>query len=270
MDLVAEHGARAQSRIRADAAVAADGRAFEMRERRDRGVRHVDVLQHAVRPDAHAVAQRDAALEHATDVDTHVATADEIAAKLEPRRVRDPGSALQQRVGASREDDPLGLDQLGAIVHATHLSRVGRERRFDGHAVGDRHRNRIGQVVLLLRVVRAERRDPARERAGRRGHHAGVDLVKRALVRRGVAVLDDGPDAAGAVAHDATQPTRIGGLRGEKPQSALPRRCDDRGEPIHGHQGTSPSTTRSTPSAGSFGNATRTASPVPRGGSCNA
>ena len=78
--------------------------------------------------------------------------------------------------------------------------------RFDLHAVRDRHGDHVGQVVLALRVVRLQRGDPAGERLGRRGHHAGIDLVDAQLLGRRVALLDDAAHVAVRIAQDAAEP----------------------------------------------------------------
>ena len=64
-------------------------------------------------------------------------------------------------------------------------------RRDDGHILGARHRDDVRDVVLALRVVRRQRADPLLHERGRRRHHARVDLVDRALLGVGVALLDD-------------------------------------------------------------------------------
>ena len=57
---------------------------------------------HAVGADAHAVAELDAALEDAADVDLDVAAADELAAHVEARRVGQAHARLHQRVARRR------------------------------------------------------------------------------------------------------------------------------------------------------------------------
>src|SRR5262245_35872442 len=86
--VLGEARAGAQPRIGTDAAVRADLRGLELRERGDHGVRpERDVTQYAVRPDAHPVAEADFALEHAVDVDRDVAPALEQAAHVDARRI---------------------------------------------------------------------------------------------------------------------------------------------------------------------------------------
>jgi hypothetical protein len=59
---------------------------------------------------------------------------------------------------------------------STSQAFVGLRRRHR-HALADRQADDVGQVILALRVVVAQRRQPALERRGRRGHEAGVDLA---------------------------------------------------------------------------------------------
>ena len=118
-----------------------------------------------------------------------------------PRRSKRSGSAIQvpatsSASAARRWTTPLQRDELRAVVDAADVALVGGGECGDGHAVGHRHRDDVGQVELALRVVRLQRRHPAGEQRGRRGQHAGVDLADRALLGCRVLLLDDGPHGA--------------------------------------------------------------------------
>ena len=128
----------------------------------------------------------------------------------------------------------------------------------------------VGQVELALRVVVGERGDPLAQQRGRRRQHAGVDLVdrrarpasrraprrSRARCRRRRERCGRGPRGSPRARSAARGGRRAAHLRDA-------RRTSPRGSA--GNRRWRP---RVTPSAGSAASATRTASPVPRGGSC--
>ncbi|OIQ86786.1 hypothetical protein GALL_313750 [mine drainage metagenome] len=87
-------------------------------------------------------------------------------------------------------------------------------------AVGASQRDDVGQVILALRVVAAQRADPAAQRGARRGDDAGVDFGDRTLGGGRVLVLDDALHAPGGVAHDAAVAGGVVELDAEQPQRA--------------------------------------------------
>ena len=60
------------------------------------------IADHAVRADAHAVAELDLAFEDAVDVDLDVAAAAQLAAQVEARRVGQAHAGFHQRLGLAR------------------------------------------------------------------------------------------------------------------------------------------------------------------------
>ena len=76
------------------------------------------VAQHAVRADAHAVAQRDLPFEHAAHVDEDVAAADERAAQVEARGIGQRNAGFEQAARLLALPAPLELGLLHAAVHA--------------------------------------------------------------------------------------------------------------------------------------------------------
>ena len=151
-----------QPRVGADAAAGADVGVLEVRERRDlRAGADGHVLQHAMRADRDVVAQRHRALEHAADVDAHVAAAGRACrgCRCAPdRRSRCPRAAASPPRAL---DDALDRGELRAIVDAENVALVGGEMALDGNALGHRHGDDVGEVELALRVVGLERADPA-------------------------------------------------------------------------------------------------------------
>ena len=211
------------------------------------------------------------ALEHAADVDPHVAAAAEACRAR--RCAQDRPCARPARISALRHarlHDALDRRELRAIVDAQHVVSSCRRCTPRPRALGHRQRDDVGQVVLALRIVVAQRRRPSAA-AARSGaaSDAGVDLVDRPLARRRVLLLDD--RAHGARRHRARRgPVRRGRRRarsgardGRRPRA---RRAPQRSPT--GISGQSPFATSVTPSSGNAASATRTASPVPRGGSC--
>ena len=224
----AEVGAGPQPRIRADAGIGADDRAVDVRERMDhRAGRDGRVADHAMRADHDAVAERDAAFEDAADVDLHVAAAHQLAALVEPRRVRQAHAGVHQRLGAPALQAPLELGELRRAVDAEHFGFVGRRHGHHRHAVCHSERNDIGQVVLVLGVVVGQLLEPAFEVARRRGHHAGVDLADESLRLGRILVLDDRAHLF-AVAHDAAVAGGVGELDRQQCQAFAAARGDER------------------------------------------
>ena len=141
--------------------------------------------------------------------------------------------------------------------------------RGDRHPGGARVPDDVGQVELALRVVVGEPGHPLAQPRGRRRQHAGVDLVdgpfgrrsrraprrSRALARRRRGRCGRGPSG---------RPRARSAARGDRRRRSPRSRRTSRAA----ISGQSPFATTVTPSAGSAASATRTASPVPRGGSC--
>src|SRR5690242_17475602 len=228
VDLLSKVCAGSEARVRADAAVPTDRRRIEVRERLDEGAGpDGHVAQHAVGADVCPVVEAYVSLEDAADVDGHIATADDVAADVDARWVDDRRAGHHQHRSAAALYDPLEQGELRAVVDAEHRALVGHDVRGHGHAFGNRHGDDVGKVILLLRVVRSEALDPAREQRGRRRDEAAVDLVDRALALRGVALLDDRLHAAGLVAHDAPEPEWAAHARGQQRQAILLRELRD-------------------------------------------
>jgi len=86
---------------------------------------------------------------------------------------------------------PLELGELRLAVDAERLPGGPGLHRAHRDAFADGGRDHVGQVVLALRVVVAEAREPAREMPRRQDHDPGVHLAQGAFGRSGVLLLDD-------------------------------------------------------------------------------
>src|SRR5260363_84103 len=96
MDFIIERRARTQARVRADHRTRADIRLLNMGERADHGA-GIDhgIFEHAVRPDAHAVTQHNAAFKNAIHINRYIASAFERAAHVDARRIRQPHAIVE-------------------------------------------------------------------------------------------------------------------------------------------------------------------------------
>ena len=151
-----------QSRERADQGFFADLHAdlltVHVGEWMDHGTSgNAGVRDDAVRADGYAVAQRNAALEHAVDVDLHVLAALQPAAQVEAGRVGQPHARPPSaNVRLPQLECALQLRQLQRAVDAFNLQRVGRRDGDHADRVGHGQPDDIGEVVLALRVLVGE------------------------------------------------------------------------------------------------------------------
>ena len=178
----AERGAGAQARIRADAATRTDVGFVDVAEGLDAAAcGDFDVAQHAVGADADAFAEHDLALEHAIDIDGHVAPAREAAAHVDARRIRQRGARLHQACGRLPLENALELGQLRLAVDAQRFPGRAGLRRTDRHLVRHRGRDHVGEVILLLRVLVLQAGEPGFRRAV--GNTMMPVLISRARAR---------------------------------------------------------------------------------------
>jgi hypothetical protein len=225
------------------------------------------VGQEAVRADPHVVAQAHVALEDAVDVDLHVLAAGERAAHVEARRVRQPHALLHQRAGLAQLVGALELRQLQRAVDAVHFHRLGGRRGHHRAPVRHRELHDVGEVVLLLRVVVGQAREPGFQLRGGHGHEAGVDLADPALLLAGILVLHDRLDRV-AAPHDAPVARGVGHLHGQQREPLAAALVHQRLQGLGRIRGTSPLRISAMPSSGSTGTTCCTAWPVPSCGSC--
>ena len=134
-------------------------------------------------------------------------------------------AGVQQPADDAAPQDALRLGQLQPRVDPEHLLHVGHAQGGHRLAPGGRRRRQGGQVHLTVRR-RTHLGQAPPEPGGVESAEAAVDLPDAALRRRGVALLDDGPDgpAGPALPDDAPVAARIVQLAGDQGQGcALPR-----------------------------------------------
>ena len=106
----------------------------------------------------------------------------------------------------------------GLLTPSTSVSLSG-WRGHHRHALGHGHGDDVGQVVLALRVVVLQRGDPALQRRGGRGHHAGVDLADARAAPALASLCSTMPRTlAGSVAQDAAVAGGVGQFDGQQRQ----------------------------------------------------
>ena len=159
-------------------------------------------------------------------IDRNVAAAGKRPAHVDARGIGQRHAGVEQGLGLEPLKAALDRGQVAPAVDAQSLGHIRRARRRHFHAITDGQRDHIGQEILADRVVGADRREPAHERGGRRGHDAGVDLADGLLLRCGLVVLDDGGDRAIGGTHDASVAGGIIEIDGKERQGAAPRMLD--------------------------------------------
>ena len=180
------------------------------------------VLDPAERADAHAVAEFDIALEHHVDIDLDIAPHPHRAADVDARRIGHPRTIGAQGLYLAQLEGALQSRQLPRIVRAFGFKRIGDDHDLRRRIFVRRRGEHVGEVVLALRVVVAQVFQPALERGGICGDHAGVDQADAALVLVGILLFDDRGHAALGVAQDAAV---TGWIRQVGREHGQPARC---------------------------------------------
>src|SRR5882762_3075411 len=213
---------RADASVGADAAVRADVGVLQVTESFDaRAGAYRHALQHAIRADRHAVTQLHFVFKHAIHVDRHIAAAGKTPAHVAARWIGERHPLLQERSGKSALVDALQLGELAAAVHSERLPhRVCMDCRHR-YALLRCERDDIGEVILLLRVIVLQLREPGLELLRRCHDDAGVDLAEGALPCVGVFFLDYSHHLF-SISQDAPVSSGIVERRGQKAQ---PRPC---------------------------------------------
>src|SRR5690606_9471791 len=170
---------------------------------------HRTESDHAPRTDAASPGDAHVRLDHHVGLDAHVLL-DPGGAGIDERDAR-----LHERAVLALAQHRFRAGELRPIVHAGNLfgGHLHRHRRRAGAM---RRLDQIGEVVLSLGVVLADRAERAEEEARIDVVDAAVALVDRPLLRRGVLLLHDAHDDAVLVAHHAAIARGILETHGEK------------------------------------------------------
>ena len=183
-----------------------------------RARRNFGICNHAIRANAHALPQADLAVKHAIHINLDILRAGQRAAHIQPRRVSQPHALLHQANGQALLIHAFQFGQLHRAVDAGDLRGIKNLVRHHGHAVSHRKLHDVGQVILVLRILVVQTRQPAAQQLCGHGHDAAVDFMNGALGVAGVFVLDDGAHLGGrlrAGANDAAIAGRVGHVEGQ-------------------------------------------------------
>ncbi len=204
MDAVGQPCFRTNTGERSDVGAGTDDRILDDAHRLDfAAFTDLCIFQYAVGADGDAVAQHYVALQHHPDVDDDVAPGRKGAAQIEAFGVAQGHACQHQRLRLTPLQRPLQRGELGAIVDTADLFHRRRGDAADRNAVGHRHGDDVGKVVLTLGIIVVEPRQPIAQPRGGDRQQAGVAFADRALLLVGVLLFDDAADAAAGIAHDA-------------------------------------------------------------------
>ena len=119
------------------------------------------IPDNAVCPDAHAVCDSNAPLEHAVDVDFHILAAFQTSANVNPRRVDQRHTGIKKAAGLFFLPDALETCELRFGIHSLDLPDMPGMNRCDPQPLVGCEADNIREVVLALRIRSLERREPA-------------------------------------------------------------------------------------------------------------
>ena len=159
-----------------------------------------------------------------------------LSSKIEAGGVEERDALPHQLLGLASLIATLQLGELDPIVDAHDLENRGRTHGLDRDPVRDRHRDHVGQVILPLRVLVLETRHPSFQMRGRHGHHAGIDLADRALLRARVPVFDDPLHTIRRIPDDASVARGIGKLDRQQRQAPAVGCLDEAVEGLRGDE----------------------------------
>ncbi len=165
----------------------------------------------AAGPDRRRTFERDAGMDDRVRSDGH------ITIDVRCRRIFERHARRHQRRVLFISHDAIDRRQLGAIVDSPDLIRVGRHEGLDAPPVPSEDRDDVGQVVLALRVMRADPANPVEQPLERERVDPGIHLANQPLLGRGVPFLHNTGKLAArfARANDSSVAGRIVGHHGQ-------------------------------------------------------
>ncbi len=182
--------------------------------------RQADVAQTAERPDSHAIAQHHLTFQHDIDIDRDIAPDRHHTALIEAARIRQSNPMQTQRMGCTLLVMPFQPRQLPWIVGPLDLDRIRADHERRRPMFTGSHGEDIGEVILALGIAIAQRRQPDAQGSHIDRHDAGIDGPHRALIRTGIAILDDRRNPSLTVANHPTVAGRIRRFAGQHRQRA--------------------------------------------------
>ena len=210
MRVIGQNRLGAQARKRPDFRPRAHRRTINMREWRDlRAFGNLRIANHTVSTNLYAIAQLNLTFKHAIDINRHIHTTDQFTTHVNTRRIAQTHTLLQQLLRNLSLINPLQLRQLRFAVDA---QRFPLGRWLFGHdlqSIGYRHRDYIGEVILTLRILIGQLRQPAFECRRRRHQNTRVDLMNGQLIGCGIFLLHNLAHIALRITHNPTIAGRI-------------------------------------------------------------
>jgi len=148
--------------------------------------------------------------------DLYVRTDDRIRADLdvvvdERRRwILQRHAAEHERAALAVADDHAQFRQLDTRVDSAKFRGIPDGERLKSQLLLSIQRHEVGQVVLALSVLGAQRRQALKQRFDVECVDATVDLPNQPLVSGRIAFFNDPEQLAPVVAHDPAVPVRVG------------------------------------------------------------
>ena len=119
-----------------------------------------------------------------------------IGAHVDAGRVGKANALLHQSSGKPELINTLQLGQLHRAIHASNLRCIGNLVGNHSHAISHSKLHDIGQVILALRVLVIQPRQPATQQPGGHGHDAAVNFLNMAFGLGCVFLLGNGAHLA--------------------------------------------------------------------------
>ncbi|MCY1534722.1 hypothetical protein D9M68_701040 [compost metagenome] len=111
------------------------------------------MLDHAVRADLDAIFDHHATFEDHVDIDQHIAANGDVATQVEARRIAQGHPLGHQAAGGTLLVVAFQFGQLDTVVGALHFHGVQGLLGRHHQAVGHRHGDHVGQVILALGIA---------------------------------------------------------------------------------------------------------------------
>ena len=149
------------------------------------------VFDHTAGANFDAVAKLNVAFKDNVSINLNISPVRQGPAQIETRWIAQHYAGQQQLFGLLRLINALETRKLQTVIHAVRFTDARRMNGGNFTPFVVRHRNDIGDVVLTLRVVVIELRQPALHICAIGNQDTGVDLLNLTLFIAGVFVFND-------------------------------------------------------------------------------